>query len=58
MGDCDDLCMRTQRLIADRYSLVKLLPGSATGIGWRAVSNRSRYSFTWRSTVAISGLPR
>ncbi len=28
--------MRTQRLIADRYSLVEPLPGSATGIGWRA----------------------
>lgn len=28
--------MRTQRVIADRYSLVDPLPGSATGIGWRA----------------------
>lgn len=28
--------MRTRRLIADRYSLVEPLPGSATGSGWRA----------------------
>jgi hypothetical protein len=28
--------MRTRRLIADRYSLVELLSGSATGSGWRA----------------------
>ncbi|HKR49260.1 MAG TPA: protein kinase, partial [Pseudonocardiaceae bacterium] len=28
--------MGTQRLIAERYSLVEPLPGSATGIGWHA----------------------
>ncbi|MGH3901511.1 MAG: hypothetical protein ACRDTA_25315, partial [Pseudonocardiaceae bacterium] len=28
--------MGTQRVVAERYSLVEPLPGSATGIGWRA----------------------
>ncbi len=43
--------MRTQRLIADRYSLVEPLPGSATGSGWRAQDQ-------WSSElVAITRVP-
>jgi hypothetical protein len=47
--------MRTQRVIADRYSLVEPLPGSATGIGWRAQDLWSGQSVVI-TRVPVSGL--
>lgn len=47
--------MHTQRLIADRYSLVEPLPGSATGVGWRA-QDRWTGQLVAITRVPMSGL--